>query len=439
MNLNKNQFEIFGEKALIILGLFFLVFSFSTAQGAEEPLKVYFFWGLGCPHCAKEKEFLNDLASKFPQIKIERHEIYFNSDNQILLEKVSEALGVRTLAVPLTVIGEKAIVGYAEGLTSIEIEEQIENCLNKNCPDPILAIINPLSEIESEEDLNSDGEGFQKETVLLENNFSAEEFSKLSTTSTPSATTSLGKLQIPFLGSFEIGGRSLLFLAVIMGSLDGFNPCAMWVLLFLISLLLGTKNRFRMWVLGLAFIVSSAFVYFVFMSAWLNLIIFLGFIFWIRILIGLVALVGGGYSFFDFYKNKSGTCKISETKNQAGVFEKLKKTVLEENLWLALGGIILLAFSVNLVELVCSAGLPAIFTQVLTLNNLSTWKYYLYILLYIFFFMLDDLFIFFVSMITLRLTGITTKYTRIARLVGGTLMLVIGILLIFRPDLLMMG
>lgn len=94
---------------------------------------------------------------------------------------------------------------------------------------------------------------------------------------------------------------------------------------------------------------------------------------------------------------------------------------------------------VNLVELVCSAGLPAIYTQILALNNLPVWQYYLYILLYILFFMLDDLFVFFVAMITLQMTGITTKYSKYSRLVGGFLMLIIGLLLILKPEWLMFG
>jgi len=175
------------------------------------------------------------------------------------------------------------------------------------------------------------------------------------------------------------------------------------------------------------------------MAAWLNLIIFLGFVPWVKLLIGLVAVTGGGYNLWEFFKNRSGTCKISESPNQAGTLKKLKRAAQEKNLWLALGGIIALAFAVNLVELVCSAGLPAVFTQVLVLNSLSSWRYHLYILLYIFFFMLDDLAVFFVSMITLRLTGVTTKYSKVSRLVGGVLMVIIGLLLIFRPEWLLFG
>ena len=106
---------------------------------------------------------------------------------------------------------------------------------------------------------------------------------------------------------------------------------------------------------------------------------------------------------------------------------------------MAIAGIILLAFAVNLVELICSAGLPAVYVQILTLTELPTWQYYAYLVLYIFIFMLDDLFIFFVAMKTLQITGVTTKYVRASRLIGGIVMIVIGILLIFKPELLMFG
>jgi hypothetical protein len=175
------------------------------------------------------------------------------------------------------------------------------------------------------------------------------------------------------------------------------------------------------------------------MAAWLNLILFLGFIFWIRLIIALVALGGGGYNLREYFINKDSGCKVVGGEKRQKVFEKLKRITQEQKFWLALGGIMVLAAGVNLVELICSAGLPVIFTQVLALSNLATWQYYSYMLIYIFVFMLDDLFVFFTAMITLQLTGITTKYTRISHLIGGILMVVIGILLIFKPEWLMFG
>lgn len=410
---------------LLLLGGF--LSSIDRVQAKEEKT-VYFFWGLGCPHCAKEKEFLSDLSLKYPELKIKRFEVYFSKKNQQLLEKVVNELKIDSLGVPVTIVGDQVFVGFSEGVSDMLIEKRVEECLEAGCPDKIAPLIqSPV---------------LPTQPVVKPPAKDPSEEKPRATTSLPATTAStspLDGLKVPFFGSLNLRNYSLPALAAVLGALDGFNPCAMWALIFLISLLLGMENRRRMWLLGSAFIVTSAAVYFVFMAAWLNLIIFLGFVLWIRLLIGLVAVSGGGYNLWEFFKNKSGTCEISESKNQAGTFEKLKNSVQEKNLWLALGGIITLAFAVNLVELVCSAGLPAVFTQVLALNNLSSWQYYFYILLYIFFFMLDDLVVFFVSMTTLRLAGITTKYSRASRLIGGILMILIGLMLILKPEWLLFG
>ena len=243
-------------------------------------------------------------------------------------------------------------------------------------------------------------------------------------------------LNLPFIGEFETASVSLPILTILFGALDGFNPCAMWVLLFLISLLLNMKNRKRMWILGSAFIITSAFVYFLFMVAWLNLLIFLGFLKWVRIVIGLVALASAFYNLKKWYKNRPG-CPAAKNEKRRKIFEKIRSIVGRKQFLLALGGIILLAFAVNLVEVLCSAGLPVVYTQILTLNDIASGQYYLYLLLYILVFLLDDLIIFIVAMVTLRAVGLTSKYTRASALIGGVLMLLIGLLMIFKPAWLM--
>lgn len=247
------------------------------------------------------------------------------------------------------------------------------------------------------------------------------------------------KMKVPVFGEIDLKTISLPALTVIFGLLDGFNPCAMWTLVFLISLLLGMENKKRMWILGGAFILASGAVYFLFMVAWLKIILFLGFIFWIRVGIGTVAIGSGIYNLKEYIFTKEIVCKVTNTERRRKIFEKLRNITAHPNFWLALGGIVLLAFAVNLVELICSAGFPAVYTQVLSLNNLAAWKYYLYILGYLVFFILDDMFVFVVAMLTLQATGLTTKYTRASHLIGGILMSIIGILLIFKPEWLTFG
>jgi hypothetical protein len=199
------------------------------------------------------------------------------------------------------------------------------------------------------------------------------------------------------------------------------------------------EDRKKMWALGSIFIFSSGMVYFLFMTAWLNLFIFIGFIIWVRIIIGLLALGAGAYNFKEYINNRWGTCKITGAERKQRTMDRIKDIVRNQSFWLALGGIIILAFAVNLIELLCSLGLPVIYTEILTLTPIPAWQYYLYLLLYIFIFMLDDMVVFAVAMITLQLVGGTTKYKQWSDLIGGLIMLIIGVLLIFKPEMLMFG
>jgi len=383
------------------------------AQSQNNDINIYFFWGEGCPHCAKEKPFLESLKNKYPDIVVHNFEVWKNAENRQLLINVGKRLNADVSGVPFTVIGEKYFTGwYDEKSTGAAIEEAIK-CVEQNrCRDvagEVLASSNQNEEKEEECDCE------EEKSPLPE------------------------KINVPFLGEIETRSFSLPLLTVILGLLDGFNPCAMWALLFLISLLIGLKDRKRMWIFGSVFIIGSAAVYFLFMAAWLKLILFIGVVFWVRALIGLIALGGGGYNLKEFFTNKDSACKVTGGQKRQRVFERIRAFTQEKKFWLGLLGILVLAFSVNLVELICSAGLPAVYTQVLALSNLASWQYYGYILLYIFFFMIDDLFVFFVAMKTLQATGITTKYARFSHLIGGLLMLIIGLLLIFRPEWLMFG
>jgi hypothetical protein len=210
----------------------------------------------------------------------------------------------------------------------------------------------------------------------------------------------------------------------------------MWALVMLISFLIPLNNRKKMFFLGSLFIFVSAIVYFMFMVAWLNLIIFLNYIIWVRILIGIVAIIGGLYYLKEFFKNNEDRCKIGSSELKQKVSYKISHILNSKGLFLAAVGIGILAFLINLMELICSAGLPVVYTQILSLSNLSFVQYYSYILFYIFIFMLDDLIVFFVAMISFNILR-STKYSRFSHLLGGVVLLILGVLLIFKPTLLM--
>jgi len=379
----------------------------TTAQ-AQQPVNVYFFNALGCPHCEKEELFLDRLTKENPAVKIYPFEVTKDAANAALLRRVGQELEEDVTGVPFTVIGDQAIIGYLnDETTGQEINRRVDYCSSASCPDLVGRI---LAEETAPPPVSN-----QTSNALPE------------------------KINLPIFGEVELKAISLPILTIMIGALDGFNPCAMWVLLFLISLLLGMENRTRMWILGAAFIIASGAVYFLFMVAWLNVLLFLGFVFWIRLIIASAALASGVYNLKEFWKNKDAACKVTQTEKRKKIFAKLKEIAQNKKFLMALGGIILLAGAVNLVELVCSAGFPAVYTNILSLSNLSPLEYYFYIFFYIFIFMLDDLLVFVIAMITLKATGLTAKYTRFSYLIGGVLMIILGILLIFKPAWLMFG
>jgi thiol-disulfide isomerase/thioredoxin len=387
-------------RVCICLGLLAAVLFLTVPALTGEPtVHIHLFWAHHCPHCEREKAFLAKLAQARPEIRLHFYEITASAANQALLTQVAAQLQVQVRGVPVTVVGTRVFSGWLdEATTGAAIRAAVQ-----------AELANPGRDVVQE--------------------LAASAIPPPATTESPVPET----ITLPLFGEVQTRTVSLPLLAIMLGGVDGFNPCAMWVLIFLIGLLLGLQDRWRMWVLGGVFIGVSAGVYFLFMVAWLNLLKFLGFVSWVRLLIGFIALAAGGYNLKEFFVGGAGVCKVTQSERRQQVLQRLRNITTQQSFWLALGGIILLAFAVNLVELLCSASLPVVFLQVLALNNLPTWQYYFFILLYIFIFMLDDLVVFILAMTTLQVVGLTGKYSRLSNLVGGLLMLTLGLILILKP------
>ncbi len=382
------------KKILLFSVLFFLFLSFipkadfvfaqSFNQIQDKPT-IILFYSYTCPHCEKEREFLKDLKTRYPEVDIKEYEVIKSSENQKLLSKFYEEYKVpkgEQGRVPATFTKNKYFIGFND-----QVANDIENCL-KECI----------------------GQG--------------------------SFVTK--KIKIPFLGQVDITKLSLPVLTIILGTLDGFNPCAMWVLVILVSLLVSLKSRKKILLVGGIFIFAEGFIYFLIMAAWLNVFLALTYIQLIRILIGLFGIIFGIWRIRDFIFWKPGTCKVvKDVKSQAKLIDKIKNVLKLSTVPATILGVISLAFGVNLVEFFCSAGFPTIYTRILSLQNLSTLQYYLYLIFYNIFYMLDDFIVLGVAFFTLNRFGFSEKYNRWSTLVAGVLILILGVLLIFKPQLLM--
>ncbi len=417
---------------VLILSLF-KIFQTSDLnyQIDNSQINLYFFYGEGCPHCAKEEIFLNKLEEKYSQIDIHRYETWYNTENAALLDKLKNKLHFNS-GVPVLIIGEEAIVGYSSyEITGKRIEALVSDYVINGCNDLVAPYFSESKqEVTGEKTCEHSCEA-SGETCEHDCGCSADmDKDTVGTTNT---------LNVPFFGEINISNLAMPTFTVVIAAADGFNPCSMWVLLFLLNLLIGMKDKKRMWILGLTFILSSAIVYYFFVFTWLQLFLLVGLIIWVRLAIGLLAVGSGTYHLKEYWGNRKGTCKVTDDEKRQKMFFRLREIVKEKKMILAMGGIILLAAAVNMVELLCSAGFPQTFTQVLAMKHLPFWQNQMYLFLYIFIFMFDDLLVFFIVMKTMQLKGISSRYAKWSNLVGGVLILLIGLLLIFKPEWIMFG
>lgn len=369
----------------------------------KEEVSLYLFYSTSCPHCKAEKTFLDDIKDDYPNLKIN---YFVAQENPTLTSKIRDELGIKNSYVPLTVIGSDYFIGYSED-TKKQILEAIDAYSTRESCDLTALVIN-----------NESTKGCKSQNNDI---YSDSEYKVL-----------------PLIGEVNVKNFSLPFISIIMGFVDGFNPCAMWVLIFLITMLFDLKDRKKMWILGVTFLVASALVYLIFMLSWLTItstIIQT----WFRYIIALVAFIASIINLrsFTISLKKNVGCQVTSSSKRKKIITKIQHIANEKSFVLAISGIILLAFSINLIELACSAGLPVMFTSILSMNNLSIGYYALYMFLYILFFLLDDLIIFIGAMLTLKVTGISNKYTKYSHLIGGIIMLLMGILLAFKPEWIM--
>lgn len=352
----------------------------------ENKVNIYLFYSYTCPHCHDEIEYFKQLENKYKdKINIYKYEVIKDKNNLKMMNATKELFQVSSTGVPFTVIGKEYILGFNE-TTKDEFTSIIDNYL--------------------EEKAN-------------ENNI----FEKT----------------IPILGKIDAKKTSLTLIGIILGFIDGFNPCAMWILLLLINMTLTMKNKKKMMAIGLTFILTSGIIYFLSMLG-ISYILDLTMVNIVRDVIAVFAIILGIYNLYVYIKTRKDTgCHVVDKKKRKGIIKKINEIMSKKSTLLAIIGTIILASSVNLIELACSLGFPTIYLELLTINNIHGITKILYLLIYIFFYLIDDLVVFLIAVFTLKSKGISTRYNKFVNLVGGILMIIMGLLLIFKPDWVMLN
>jgi glutaredoxin len=356
----------------------------------EERVRLYVFWSRQCPHCVEAKEFWEGLREREPWLEIQDFELTSDRANVTRYVELARSLGQEARSVPAFFVCGQMLTGFDR----------------------------------------PEGMG---ERVLGLARFCRQAAGASVPSERPPAPA---RIELPLIGSVAVGELSLPVLTLAMAGLDAFNPCAFFVLLFLLSLMVHARSRSRMLLIGGTFVLFSGLVYFLFMAAWLNLFLVVGGAPVVTLVAGAIAVAIGALNVKDYFRFHQGPSLAIPESAKPGLFRRMRGLVSADHLGAMLLGTVALALAANSYELLCTAGFPMVYTRALTLNDLPPAAYYGYLAFYNLVYVLPLLAIVLVFTFTLGARKLSEAQGRVLKLLSGLMMLGLGLVMLARPELL---
>jgi cytochrome c biogenesis protein CcdA/glutaredoxin len=397
------------KKVLIAFLLSISSFLTFLTFAQSEVVNIEVFVRDGCTHCEDEEVFFENLKTErndfeviYKNIGEEEHSNLF--DNLTELENISKVT-------PISIVGNTVIVGFSTAETTgkqiINLIEQskgketygFEEYIKRGGSDAVPQVWETCDE---------------DEVCEINNSYFVD---------------------IPFIGAVDVGKYSLGAMSVVLGFVDGFNPCAMWVLIMFLTFLVEVGSRKKMFQLAGIFILAETIMYYLIMNVWLTTWNFVKLDNIVTPIVGVIAVCAGAYFIYDAWVHQ-GVCKLIGFEQKKKVKNRLKFITETELTVITFFAILGVAFSVNVVEFACSVGIPQTFTKILDINMISGFTKQIYLLIYILFYMIDDFIVFGIALYSFEKIGITTSYAKYAHFIGGALMLALGLILLINPEML---
>jgi thiol-disulfide isomerase/thioredoxin len=358
-------------------------------------VQLYFFWSTHCPHCRHAIPFVSALAKRHPWLDVQALEINADRAHVRLYQELAASLGQEANSVPAFLFCGTMRTGFdSDATTGNVLEASLRSC---------------------------------RQQVQVKGPDGWQAFAR-------QPHTEPAQLRLP--GNIDLHSLTLPVITLILAGLDSFNPCAFFVLLFLLSLLVHAESRTRMLLIGGLFVSISGLAYFLFMAAWLNLFMVVGDLAWVTTLAGLVAVVIALVNIKDFFWLHRGVSLSIPDHARPRLYQRMRELLYSGRLPALLFGTVMLALVANSYELLCTAGFPMVFTRILTHNGLAPSAYYGYLLLYNIIYIIPLLTIVIVFSLTLGARKLTERGGRLLKLLAGLMMLGIGLVLILAPVLL---
>jgi hypothetical protein len=364
----------------------------SEGADGQTNIVVYYFYSESCPHCIDARPFVAALDA-YDWIDLRTYEVATSREHALLYRDVAAAIGEQARSVPAFIFCGSMHTGFDRPVTTgAVLLARMEHC--RADPGGVLAA--------------RTGPGLKPGEVM--------------------------GMQVPVLGFINPADWGLPILTVVIAGLDAFNPCAFFVLLFLLSLMVHARSRARMLLVGGTFVVISGVIYFVFMAAWLNVFLLIGELRRVTLIAGLIAVSLAAINIKDYFWFDSGgpSLSIPESK-RPGMYQRMRKLVAAKSLWAMLIGTAVLAIVVNSYELLCTAGLPMVYTRILTLREADTFAYYMYLVLYNIIYVIPLLVIVMLFVLRFGSRKLGESEVRLLKLLSGMMMLGLGGVMLVAP------
>ena len=426
----RKDFKIGIEKSrffalmIMIFGIFCISqIGYSAGNSQSKKVKIEYFGRKDCKNCANLEKFLKELSTKRDDFEYVEHKIDESKEEKAFFDETASKLKL-VKGTPIIYIDGHIIQGFNTADTT---GKEIESLINSGKIKDKILTLKEYVESGQTGNVSSNGAVCTGDTVC----------------EVPGLTKGAENqvlVNIPIINkTVDLTNYSLLTMSIILGTIDGFNPCAMWVLVLFLTALIAVGNKVKMFRVAGLFILAEAVMYFFILNAWIYAWDFVGLDKWITPLVGIVGIIGGIF-FIRNYLKKGDTleCEVTDFEQRAKISKKIKDIANKPFTLLTALAIIGLALSVNVIEFACSVGIPQTYTKILQINEVPFWTRQFYTFIYIIGYMIDDIIVFGFALMSVNKLQLTTKYSKWVNLFGGILMIILGLIMLIKPSLLIM-
>ncbi|BBM39537.1 hypothetical protein JCM16775_2262 [Leptotrichia hofstadii] len=409
---------------IVIFGIFCISqIGYSAGNSQAKKVKIEYFGRKDCKNCANLEKFLKELSAKRDDFEYVEHKIDESKEEKVFFDETTSKLKL-VKGTPIIYINGHIIQGFNTADTT---GKEIENLINSGKTKDKILTLKEYVESGQTGNVSSNGAVCTGDTVC----------------EVPGLTKGAENqvlVNIPIINkTVDLTNYSLLTMSIILGTIDGFNPCAMWVLVLFLTALIAVGNKVKMFRVAGLFILAEAVMYFFILNAWIYAWDFVGLDKWVTPLVGIVGIIGGIF-FIRNYLKKGDTleCEVTDFEQRAKISKKIKDIANKPFTLLTALAIIGLALSVNVIEFACSVGIPQTYTKILQINEVPFWTRQFYTFIYIIGYMIDDIIVFGFALMSVNKLQLTTKYSKWVNLFGGILMIILGLIMLIKPSLLIM-